>query len=149
MHSEFGRSKFLACLLITQGAQKLAKSGAIDDARWVLDVGREQLPDFFSMRTLTNLKEYKSQPSPRPATGREISLGLVDKDGYFLRDPEGSARRRSGSIRDRLPFDWVEQAGVARSYYIISSQCCYLRRTWGAFRLRSTLTLRRPRLAFD
>jgi len=71
-------------------AQALDGCGQKAEARWVLDLGRENFPEMFvHHHTLKHLPEWLVSAWPRlKATDRQIAAGAqVDKDGYLVQDP--------------------------------------------------------------
>ena len=62
-------------------AQLLAKKGSVDDAKWMLDLGRKSLSLKFQMTRFRGglTTNRRRLPSPEKA-----AVGLVDSEGYFL-----------------------------------------------------------------
>jgi len=73
-------------LFFVQTAQLLAKSGSYDDAKWVLDLGRDSLPLRFSMDCFRGGSSKTT--NRRLATSYEVALGMADVNGYLLPSKE-------------------------------------------------------------
>jgi hypothetical protein len=74
----------MGLLFFIQTARMLAKSGQLEDARWVLDLGRTWLPRYFQMDQPSPTRSHHESVNMRLATAREISLGHADRDGYLV-----------------------------------------------------------------
>ena len=74
-------SSAMGWLFFVTTAQLLAKKGSVDDAKWVLDLGRKSLPLKFQM---TKFRGGSTTNRRRLPTPEEAAAGLVDSEGYFL-----------------------------------------------------------------
>ena len=75
-------SSIMEWTLFIDTAQLLARKGRLDDAKWVLDLGRDMLPLRFQMGRPS--KAGLTTTERRLATPEEAAAGLVDSEGYFL-----------------------------------------------------------------
>jgi hypothetical protein len=73
----------MAFLFFLNTARMLAKSSQLEDARWVLDLGRARLPCCFKMEVPSSTQSQHESVNRRLATAREISLPHADRDGYI------------------------------------------------------------------
>lgn len=89
-------SSFTAWLLFIEVAQLLARIGRLDDAKWVLDLGRDILPLRFQMEPWKGGSTTSSNAiNRRLPTPYEAAAGLVDSEGNYL-----SALRRASAYRN-------------------------------------------------
>ena len=78
-------SSSLGFLFFIETAQLLARRGRLDDAKWVLDLGRDMLPLMFQMRRPSKgSRDGPPAVDKRLPTPDEAAAGLVDSEGYFL-----------------------------------------------------------------
>jgi hypothetical protein len=75
-------SSIMGWVLFVQTAQLLEKRGRLDDAKWVLDLGRDMLPSRFQM--MKPSEDGSDDVNKRLPTSEEAAAGLVDSEGYFL-----------------------------------------------------------------
>jgi len=78
-------SSIMGWTLFIDTAQLLARKGRLDDAKWVLDLGRDMLPLMFQMKPLRGGWATKSNGMHRRLpTADEAAAVLVDSEGFFL-----------------------------------------------------------------
>ena len=78
-------SSIMGWTLFIDTAQLLARKGRLDDAKWVLDLGRDMLPLMFQMKPLRGGWATKSNGMHRRLPNAdEAAAGLVDSEGFFL-----------------------------------------------------------------
>lgn len=68
-------------LTVVDAAQLLARQGSQEDAHWVLDFGREHIPDYFQKRKVEC--DLSDDFVRRKAHKGEITAGLADEHGYL------------------------------------------------------------------
>jgi hypothetical protein len=79
------RGNGLMFLTIVELAQLLAHQGSLRDAHWVLDFGREHIPDFFQMRKVAQ-HAIGGDNYARKAYKSEVAKGLADEQGNLKED---------------------------------------------------------------
>lgn len=75
-------SSVMGWILFVQTAQLLEERGRLDDAKWVLDLGRDMLPSRVQM--MKPSEDGSDAANKRLPTSEEAAAGLVDSEGYFL-----------------------------------------------------------------
>lgn len=75
---------------IIQTALVLNRQGRKEDARWVLDFGRREMPSWFTCERKNPFQGKPEFERKRPATALEIARGvLVDEAGHVTLDHQG------------------------------------------------------------
>lgn len=74
------RGNGLMFMTLVDLAQLLARQGSQEEARWVLDFGREHIPDYFKRRKVA-IDTEAGDLYQRKAHSGEIAAGLADEKG--------------------------------------------------------------------
>lgn len=88
-------SSSLGWMFLVETAQLLARTGRLDDAKWVLDLGIDILPLRFQMKRSKDGSTINA--NRRLPTPDEAAAGLVDSNGYYLSLVERTSAYANGA----------------------------------------------------